>query len=195
MRRYRAVFAGLVLLPACVHAQASGEPKQLYKNDRTTTLIHPIGFAFPPKVHTFERVKVHNYDAQGLNVSYGYSDNRLRIKATVYVYPKAKGGPGASLAAHAEELWQDILGSHPGAKPSKLKSGKPSLSGARRNGYMGVYGVTERLWDKVEPVASVLMVFEHEGYFLKFRFTYPHATGRESAAAARGFMESIPWPE
>ena len=170
------------------------QPRQLFRDAGTAAVSHETGFTFPYQVGNFVRVAVHNFDSAGHDMSYGYNHMLVPVTATIYVYPKSETRPRTLLDQHFEDVCDEILARHKNAAVIHSGVATLALSGTQRRGYKAVFSYTKSCAGSVQPLRSELSLFEYQGYFLKFRFTYPARDQTQGEKEATRLMQEIKWP-
>lgn len=162
------------------------------------TLSHSgAGFSFPDRVGPFERRRVLQYDADGLDLSAGYvaivGDERpLPVEATVFVYRKR---PGDHVDGAFGRTVRAIEDQHPGARLESRRT--IVLSGGRFRGRCAVFAYEEPWGGSAEPVAlrSSLVLYDWSGWWVKWRVTTPAPIDEPRMRAIEDLAESLLPPE
>lgn len=154
------------------------------------------GFRMPASVGPFSRVELHQYDAEGRNVSAGYNAlvgdaPALPIAATLYVYPQREGD---ELDAAFERLLADIGRQHEGARPDFRE--RIRLTGSFAGRYAG-FGYAEP-WgglDRDVPLRSYAVLYAWRGWWVKWRVTTPAPISEERMRAIVDLTETLLPPD
>src|SRR5689334_2160051 len=90
----------LCFLTACVTTDPDGGTRTTQPSRAATYTNAPSRFRFPPRIGSFERDQVTEYDRQGQDVGVGYNDLGHDVAVTVFVYPIAQRAPNDTLSGH-----------------------------------------------------------------------------------------------
>ncbi len=158
--------------------------------------VHPAaGMEMPEAVGPFRRTEVAQFDAEGRDVSAGYSavvgEPPLPIVATLYVYPRRAD---QELDAYFEGLIDDIGSYHGGAEPEFRK---PIRLGGGFAGRYAIFGYAEP-WGGLKqavPLRSYLVLYAWNGWWVKWRATTPAPIDDERMQAIVDLTETVLPPD
>lgn len=169
----------LVLAPT---GEARAKPAQSPRHVKT-------GFVFPASVGSFQRTGVHHFNAQKTEMSAGYS-SRIGV-LTVYVYP-ARPPYSSALPSHFAQCQHEIRASWGTVKSISKRSTAINRHGRKYAGLEELFSGT--VPGTKDEAGSWLVVFQREGHYVKFRFTFPKAAVARAPAELRLFLDKFPWP-
>lgn len=193
----------LLLLTGCITPRSSS--KSLIFNSAQDVYIHQnTRFSFPGKIGKFKRDNdIRFYDEAGNNFSVPYNLDTPDEKAigTIYIYPGLKDYNVFPIPKLGQTPEYFIKEQYEGAKESIIERYRArviSEEDIRINRSMlnpsGKRGIFE--YDAVngETVKSLLYLFAHNGWIVKYRFTYPSKFDAAVAPQLEKFVESFQWP-
>jgi hypothetical protein len=162
------------------------------------------GFHFPQSVGSFERTSdINQYDEAGRDVSVGYGIREAARQAavTVYVYPalrdysltpipKFGSTPEWFMTKRYEEAKRAIIETYR-ARLLTESDIRPPQAGFRDMGRKAVFQ-----YDAVngETVTTLLYLFAHKGWLIKYRITYPSVQAVLIVPDVEKFVNVIVWP-
>lgn len=186
--------SSLCILTACVTTTPSSGPGSFRPSLTQTYTNAPSQFCFPPRVGSFKREEVKQYDDQGLDIGVGYNDLQHGIAVTVFVYPIANRPPNNTLSGHFTACKAEVMGRHKNAQIVSESAVQISPGGILQNGQRGIFTYTEEFAFQVQPVRSELFVFTNGPRFIMFRATYPLGQQTLAEPAIKTFLDELAWP-
>lgn len=156
----------------------------------TNTLKHVnSGFVFPSRVGDFlggDDVRIYDPSGKDVSVPYNLVRGNDYVAATVYIYaiPAAPGLSAADiLNYHFENLKTEILGAYRGG--SLVSEDKVSIRGlaGRKAGF--------KIELMGETTESELYLFAHQGWFIKYRISYPAKSANFARPEILKFVKSL----
>ena len=184
----------LCFLTACVTTDPYGGSRTTQPSRGTTYTNAPTQFHFPPRIGSFEREQVTEFDRQGQDVGVGYNDLGHGIAVTVYVYPIPPRAPDDTLSGHFTSCKAEVLGRHSGAWLVSENAAQISPAGVRRSGQHAIFSYTEIFAHQRQPVLSEIYLFTKGQRFIKYRATYPVGQQAIAQPAIRSFIDELAWP-
>jgi hypothetical protein len=153
------------------------------------------GFRFPAQLGEFGMCNPWQYDAHGHDVSHGYQHTIMKeLAVTTYVYPNSAGTGTAALAAHFAHCRKDLENAHSGVKPLFEDEVRLDIGDAQRTGRQGVFRLKTEVPGTAMDSLSEVWLFAHEGFFIKYRATYPPELKTRAPGAVRELVGALAWP-
>jgi hypothetical protein len=184
----------LCVLTACVGTTASGGQPLILARPTDTYTHGPSQFRFPPRIGSFQREAVTQYDQDGLDVSVGYNHPGYRIAATVYVYPVPQRSPDNTLEGHFGSCKAEVVRTNGGAQFVSEGAVQISPGGLQHSGRQAAYTLTAVFAGQRQPLRSELYLFAHGPWFIYYRVTYPVEQRAVAESAAKAFINELRWP-
>lgn len=184
--RWYIALAALLLGTAPAHAQRDLRVEGDWRHA-------PTGMVFPELIGAAMRTRIHEYDAEGLDISAGYALRRGGATAvvTLYLYPAPER---RSCAAGFEEMERSVLQSYTDVR--LLVSDRwPSPSGhAADTAYHARFHLIGTLEGKDQPLTSESYLFCPAGgeWLVAARASWPRDADFEQPF--RAFLQSLSWP-
>jgi hypothetical protein len=162
------------------------------------------GFSFPSNIEQFKRGSdIQFYDEAGNNFSvpYNVDTSNEKVIGTVYVYPGLKDYNVFPIPKLGQTPEYFIKEQYEGAKQSIIERYRArvlSEENVRNKQSLlnptGKKGTFE--YDAVngETVKSLLYLFAHNGWIVKYRFTYPSKFDAVVTPQLEKFVELFKWP-
>ncbi|MBI5208403.1 MAG: hypothetical protein HY927_00355 [Elusimicrobia bacterium] len=165
------------------------------QGERPDVIVHRhSGFRFPESVADFKGVGANQYDEGGRDVSVGYNCTTVpTVAVTVYVYPHA-GAPGQALAEHFEQCKADVVSGHKNVRLLSEQALRIAPAGVQRDGKKAVFSFEDELAGIKLSSHSELYLFVHQGFFIKYRISYPDELKNQAPRALAPFLEALAWP-
>ena len=185
----------MALVGVTVAFAAPSDPPQAkpIRLDEEAPYVHrATGFAFPAEVSLFDRVSAHRYDDAERNVAVGYIERGLKIILTAFVYPSQ----GLRLSPHFEQVKADVREVHPDA--TLASEGKWTVKqaddGEELAGLRATFTFSAKFAGKQRKLLSDAYLLRQDGYFIKFRITYPADRRDEVAERVSRFFDTLKFP-
>ena len=188
------VIACLCFLTACVTTDPYGGTRTAQPSRTTTYTNAPSQFRFPPRIGSFEREQVTEYDRQGQDVGVGYNDVSRGVAITVFVYPIPQRPPNDTLSGHFTTCKAEVLGRHSGAQLVSEEAAQIFPAGVQHSGQHATFTYTEIFAHQRQALRSELYLFTHGQRFIKYRTTYPVGQQAIAESAIRTFIDELAWP-
>ncbi|PVX30870.1 hypothetical protein [Sphingomonas pokkalii] len=152
------------------------------------------GLVFPERIGGAARTRIHEYDAEGADVSAGYALRQGDQVAfiTLYVYPAT---PERSCAANFEEMEKSVAQSYTDVQVTE--SGRwPSPSGHNADsGYHARFALTGPLEGKEQPLTSESYLFCPAGNAWLVAARASWARDADFSQAFADLLHGLQWPE
>jgi hypothetical protein len=113
----------------------------------------------------------------------------------LFVRPPTKDPSGAllPLARQFEVEKAEVLRYHAGATVGPAWTPPPTRNHETAPGYAAKFHYQEEFAYRRQEVESLLYLFEHDGWFVKYRITYPSSVQARANPAALDFVSSFLW--
>ena len=186
-----ALFLALIL-SGCLSASGPRrvEPSGVYKHVITE-------LEYPERIGVFRRQYVTEYDADGYDAAGHYgTPTTLGITATVYHYPAtatAVAPTDEEFSNHFKQVHQEVLRSAEGGTMLSVEAETHEVNSFSLQGMHSVYAFDSLRGYNAE-VRSHLYLFVLDGWYLKFRFTYPSEIDEGGRGHAAEMIRLMKWP-
>jgi hypothetical protein len=177
-----------------VGAAASGDSAEPFVSTELAWVHPATGMAFPNEVDSFLAVDVASYDELGHNSSVTYINDR-DVRVTVYVYPNLRTTLDAATARDREfrevvdtigmffdrfevTAADDVMVEHGGGSEGLVMRGQGYLPDG----------------EQLVRYHTVLMLFTHGDWFIKYRATYPFALREAGMTDFQRLFDALTWP-
>jgi len=184
----------LCFLTACANFYRNQDIRVVQTSPTKAYTNSPSRFVFPPRVGSFERAQIVEYDSYGMDVGVGYNDPKESIAMTVYVYPISQNAPNDTLNRHFIICKGIVLAQHAGALLVVDDPVQIAPAGIQHTGLRAAFTYTDKFEHKRQPLRSELYLFTHGQRFVKYRVTYPAGRQAEAELAIRELMTQLAWP-
>src|SRR6266571_1861299 len=104
-------FPGLVtlgFLTAFTALSADGAPETIVVHSTVTYTNAASQFRYPPKIGSFKREGIEQYDNGGRDILVAYNHIAHDVRVMVFVYPVAQQAPNDTLEAHFDYCQNEI---------------------------------------------------------------------------------------
>jgi len=195
------IAASLLLLAGCITTQ--GAKSVAYDSAADIYTHTPSGFSFPLAIGHFQRDDFKFYNKEGTDLSFTYNlvSPEEKVVGTLYVYPSLREyavapvpkfgqTPDWFFNQHYDEIRNDIIDMYQAQVISE--SGYPlDRSLLNPDGKKLVIEI-----DTIggETLFSHLYLFAHQGWFVKYRFTYPSKHNAVIEPEIENFISAFQWP-
>jgi len=193
MRLSKLAFAALAAgLPAAAHAQGDLTVTGPYTHSAAKAV-------YPTQVGAFVRSNVHQFDAEGRDISASYNlrTPEGRLLVTVYIYPAPKAADAAARARACDTEFgavkTAIANRNAGAQPLN-ETAPVAMAGVPASlSHSAAYRYTGRFDAREQEVRSEAHVYCYAGgdWFVKYRVSAPVAVKTDALPA---FIRNGPWP-
>jgi len=190
MNRAKLCLLAIIYLLACGIFTTTAGADDAFVFDTSTNKLKHInsGCLFPFRVGDFEAGDdIRQYNPQGTDVSFPYNlfKENTYVAATVYIYAAPAPEPGRTegdiLNEHFEWLKTEILETYKGSFASEGKISLKGLAGRKAVFKIQLQGETE----------SEVYLFTHNGWFIKYRISYPAKTADVTRPEVVKFINSL----
>ena len=186
------LLAGLALVPAgCPAPGVSPYPMQVGRIGDTTD--------YPLRAAGFERGKILSYAPGNADVSVGYNmlTPEVQIASTIYisdpsVFPEVRQAEDP-MAALFELTKAGLLRYHQDASLLGEDSVVLAKDGRQYQALRAFFRYEDGFMGRRQPLYSLLMVWQHDGDFVKLRSTTPYAQRHLSESNNQNLLEAVNW--
>ncbi|MFO7325921.1 MAG: hypothetical protein DIU62_009410 [Pseudomonadota bacterium] len=180
-----------LFLAACASAprpQAQLRVEPFQPGPRPGEIIHrDSGIHFPARIGSFARFAGHQYDAEGRDISVGYSGDIPSV-VTVYVFPAGEEDIETALVRQSA----DVLIAYPGAQVTGRRKVKVTPEAIEAEAVS--FSFSTRFQGSEQPVHSELVLARHGGRYIKYRITYPADIADIAGEDSEKFLQHFSWP-
>ena len=163
---------------------------------------------FPEHIGKFQRVQITQFAPEEKDVGIGYNfyDPVSPISATVYIYlapsvvsigssPEvAETTKDLMFQSHLNDVKREIMQVHPDAKLISENSCVVTIGEQSHKGQEVTFEFAYVFGTKPQDSISQLYLFQHDGWMIKYRFTFPKVTAVTSEAVVMDFLKKLVWP-